>query len=242
MRLLLVIVFTCIYYTGLSQDNLVQKGIASYYGKKFHGKKTASGETFDMHKLTAAHRTLPFNTRVKVTNVNNKRSVIVRINDRGPFIAGRIIDVSRAAAEKLGFVSKGRTTVRIEVLGKKSGKNRSGINKAIDNTDHKAEITDPQYKMLNELLPGKSYTSSGTPVRLRGFGICIGENVAGNEAYKLIKKVSVLGNYRIYLYLKESSGEKLYTVSLGNFEAPEAASRLSNELKTKGYNGFIRQH
>src|SRR5262245_57206904 len=89
------------------------KGIASYY---WHGEKTASGEPFDKTALTAAHRTLPFNTLVKVTALNTRQSVVVRINDRGPFKQGRVIDVSQRAAEVLGFERRGLTMVEIEVL------------------------------------------------------------------------------------------------------------------------------
>lgn len=91
-------------------------GMASYYGGKFHGRRTASGERFNMYALTAAHRKLPFGTLVRVTNLNNKRSVKVRINDRGPFIKGRIIDLSYAAAKKIGMLKKGVVKVRITVL------------------------------------------------------------------------------------------------------------------------------
>ncbi|HTY07708.1 MAG TPA: septal ring lytic transglycosylase RlpA family protein [Candidatus Edwardsbacteria bacterium] len=93
---------------------LTFSGLASYYGKEFHGRRTASGETFDMHALTAAHRTLPFGTVVKVTNDANGKSVQVRINDRGPFVADRIIDLSYAAAKAIGLLSVG--PVRIEVV------------------------------------------------------------------------------------------------------------------------------
>jgi rare lipoprotein A len=93
-----------------------QTGEASWYGQKFHNKRTASGEKFDMRSLTAAHRTLPFNTIVRVENLKNGRKVDVRINDRGPFIEGRIIDLSRKAAEKLDMIRDGVVTVRIEVL------------------------------------------------------------------------------------------------------------------------------
>jgi len=99
----------------------VEEGMASWYGKKFHGKKTASGERFNMHALTAAHRTLPFGTQVKVTNLENKKSVVVRINDRGPFVKGRIIDLSYAAARKIDMIEKGVVKVRIEVV-KPAGK------------------------------------------------------------------------------------------------------------------------
>jgi rare lipoprotein A len=91
-------------------------GKASWYGDVHQGKKTASGETYDMRKLTAAHRTLPFGTRVRVTNVDNGRSVVVRVNDRGPVVAGRIIDLSQAAARELGALGAGVFTVRIEIL------------------------------------------------------------------------------------------------------------------------------
>lgn len=93
-----------------------ERGDASYYASEFQGRKTASGETFDMHKLTAAHRTLPLGTRVRVINLENGREVVVRINDRGPFAPGRVIDVSYAAATQLDMVAAGVAPVRIEIL------------------------------------------------------------------------------------------------------------------------------
>ncbi|MER2605235.1 MAG: septal ring lytic transglycosylase RlpA family protein [Siculibacillus sp.] len=93
------------------------EGIASFYGRKEHGGPTASGERFNMNAMTAAHRTLPLGSRVTVTNLRNGRSVTVRINDRGPFVKGRIIDLSHAAANELGFVASGLTTVRIDAAG-----------------------------------------------------------------------------------------------------------------------------
>lgn len=93
-----------------------QVGLASWYGKPFHGRTTASGERYDMHALTAAHRTLAFGTRVRVVNLKNGKSVVVRINDRGPFVKGRIVDVSRRAADQLAFRQDGVTKVRVEVL------------------------------------------------------------------------------------------------------------------------------
>jgi len=92
------------------------KGIASWYGPGFHGNRSASGERFNQNALTAAHRSLPFGTNVRVTNLNNGRSVIVRINDRGPYIRGRVIDLSAAAARVLGLIRTGVAPVRIEVL------------------------------------------------------------------------------------------------------------------------------
>jgi len=94
-----------------------QEGIASWYGKDFHGKKTSNGETYDMHAMTAAHKTLPLGVFVKVRNKQNGQEAIVRVNDRGPFVKNRIIDLSYTAAKKLGVDMKGTAPVRIEALG-----------------------------------------------------------------------------------------------------------------------------
>ena len=94
----------------------VLTGISSYYGTDFHGKLTANGEVYDMYGLTAAHKTLPLNTIVRVTNLSNSKSLILRINDRGPYVKGRILDCSYGAAKKLGFIAQGTTKVRIEVI------------------------------------------------------------------------------------------------------------------------------
>ena len=107
-----------------SQPTMMETGLASWYGPKFHGKRTASGEVFNQEKFTAAHRTLPWGSRVKVTNLANGKSVDVRINDRGPFGKGRIIDVSRAAARALGMVGRGITTVRVEWLSDSERSNK----------------------------------------------------------------------------------------------------------------------
>ena len=91
-------------------------GVASYYGRRFHGRRTANGERFDMNAMTAAHKTLPFGTKVRVTNPRNGRSVTVRINDRGPFTRGRTIDLSRAAATEIGLISRGHGRVELDVV------------------------------------------------------------------------------------------------------------------------------
>ena len=98
-----------------------ETGTASWYGKTHHGQPTASGEAYDMHAFTAAHRSLPLGTRVLVTNVKNDRSVEVRINDRGPFVRGRILDLSYAAAQELGSLSDGAFRVKLRVLEEPAG-------------------------------------------------------------------------------------------------------------------------
>ncbi|AUX70985.1 septal ring lytic transglycosylase RlpA family lipoprotein [Porphyrobacter sp. HT-58-2] len=98
------------------QETVLGQGSASYYAAKFHGRRTASGETFDNRAMTAAHRSLPFGSLVRVTNPANGQSVVVRINDRGPFTRGRVIDVSRAAAEELGMVARGHAQVELALI------------------------------------------------------------------------------------------------------------------------------
>jgi rare lipoprotein A len=93
-----------------------QRGIGSWYGRKFHGQKTASGEVYDMYAMTAAHPTLPIPSYARVTNVANGRSVVVRVNDRGPFLHGRVIDLSYAAAWKLGYIEQGSALVEVETI------------------------------------------------------------------------------------------------------------------------------
>jgi rare lipoprotein A len=98
-----ILLLTCCTGKNYFRSGNIQKGLASWYGPDFHGKLTSNREIYNMHALTAAHKTLPFGTYVRVTNLNNGKSVVVRINDRGPFIKGRIIDLSYAAARKLGL-------------------------------------------------------------------------------------------------------------------------------------------
>ena len=100
-----------------SSGVVIGSGVASYYADRFHGRRTANGERFDMHAMTAAHRTLPFGSKVRVINPANGKSVVVRINDRGPFHGNRVIDLSKAAATQLGLVARGHGRVQIEKIG-----------------------------------------------------------------------------------------------------------------------------
>ncbi|MDZ7803897.1 septal ring lytic transglycosylase RlpA family protein [Thiohalophilus sp.] len=104
------------YHVKTSSQGYVERGHASWYGKKFHGHRTSSGETYDMYAMTAAHKTLPLPTYAEVTNLDNGRKIIVKINDRGPFHPGRIIDLSYAAAKKLGMTGKGTAPVQVRAI------------------------------------------------------------------------------------------------------------------------------
>ena len=108
-----------ILYTPLTElNNFSQTGRASWYGKKFHGKKTSSGEVYNMYQLSAAHKTLPIPSYIEVINLANNKSLVVRVNDRGPFVGTRILDLSYAAAKELGFVSQGTTQIKIKSITK----------------------------------------------------------------------------------------------------------------------------
>lgn len=116
MRWLIVLSFLVVGCATSSKRGSVSHGRASWYGKFHQGKQTANGELFDMHKLTAAHRTLPFGTRLRVSCPATGKEVQVRVNDRGPYAQGRILDLSRAAAEKLGIIEMGEAEIEYVVL------------------------------------------------------------------------------------------------------------------------------
>ncbi|TVR80769.1 MAG: septal ring lytic transglycosylase RlpA family protein [Rhodospirillales bacterium] len=109
-----------VWYYPREDFGYAEVGVASWYGRKFHGRTTANGETYDMNELTAAHPTLPMPSLVRVTNLENGRSLKLRVNDRGPFVGGRIIDVSRRASQLLGFEQQGTARVKVEILGDES--------------------------------------------------------------------------------------------------------------------------
>ncbi|QFI14828.1 septal ring lytic transglycosylase RlpA family protein [Borrelia sp. CA_690] len=141
--------FLClfVFFYVASHLNSATVGLASWYGEAFHGKTTANGEKFDMMALTAAHKELPFNTTVRVTNLLNNRSVVVRINDRGPFRKDRIIDLSKHAAEKLDFLGIGVAPVKIEVIESANGK-RPSLSKS---SDFKKAFNTPEIEEKDKL-------------------------------------------------------------------------------------------
>lgn len=109
------------YYPMLSAENFRENGTASWYGKDFHGKQTANGERYDMYGMTAAHKLLPFGTMVRVTSRTSGKSIVVRINDRGPFVDNRIIDLTHTGAKELGMLASGTAPVFIETIGQVKG-------------------------------------------------------------------------------------------------------------------------
>jgi len=128
-----------------------QKGIASWYGPKFHGRTTANGERYNMMDLTAAHKTLPFGTYVRVVNRENDRSVVVRINDRGPFVRGRIIDLSYAAAKVIGASTSGVVSVEVRIVDRERGATLLAAQKRLISETGLRAWTDGDYRRLEAL-------------------------------------------------------------------------------------------
>ena len=166
------------YYPTVVEVGTKYKGTASWYGPNFHGKRTSNGEIYDMHNFTAAHKTLPMNTMVKVTNLRNGKSVVVRINDRGPFVGDRIIDLSYAAAKRIGMVGTGTAPVELEVLGFESKIETLGQKRSVVLSDYAVQI--------------------GSFRRYAGAQITREKNALVDGRYKAVVKEFELGGAPIY--------------------------------------------
>ncbi len=187
-------------------------GVASWYGGKFHGRKTANGEIFDKNLLTAAHKTLPLPVIAKVTNLSNGRSVKVRINDRGPFTRGRLIDLSQAAAQKLGFIRNGTAKVRVEVL---PGESRALV------------------KGSEPYQPAQAQLVSAVPVRERSaVYLQLGSFAERDNANRLKKQLEGFGNIAIKPVIL--SGKEFFRVRMGPFIDASAALIARERLAEAG--------
>ena len=166
------------YYPIPSAEGYSETGIASWYGKKFHGRKTANGETYDMYDHTAAHKTLPMHTMLLVRNLANNKTTVVRINDRGPFVRSRIIDLTYTAARELGMIGKGTAQVEIIALGekkkttgneqKKSGQAKTLIHQNFDRGLFYIQVGAFEYKATARKLAQK-FAAKGRDVIIQQF-------------------------------------------------------------------------
>jgi len=196
------------YWTLASAQSYVEEGIASWYGREFHGKKTASGERYDMYSMSAAHKTLPLGTWVKVTNLSNVRDVTVRINDRGPFVKGRIIDLSYMAAKQLGLVGKGTAWVRVEALGMAEERKIDG-------------------QVTSVLVQPKSYNEGRFTVQIGAFKE---KSNAENLRARLTKKYD---NVRIETF--ELGDDTFYRVRVSEKHTIGQAMDLQAKLEKEGF-------
>lgn len=200
-----------------------QTGKASFYADKFEGQPTASGEKYKKSKLTAAHKTLPFGTKVRITNVANGKSVEVVINDRGPYVDGRIVDVSREAAEQLGFLNQGIAEVKLEVIDAGDGKTKSQP-VTIDNVSVEEKEF---YNLEIERLSPK------------GFGIQIGTYQELVNLMRLAENLKRSYRKNVTVQVKVLNGVKFYSLIVGPFPSRPKAESLHSELKAKFPDSFI---
>ena len=195
------------YHVLDSSSGFVERGIASWYGKKFQGRRTSSGETYNMYAMTAAHRTLPLPTFLEVTNLRNGNSVVVRVNDRGPFHVNRIIDLSYVAALKLGIVKEGTGLVEIRAI-------------------------DPGKKPQAQSIP----VSTGGNKEGKAFYLQVGSFSSYDNALKLISRLAGLADNLVHISEVTIKERKLYRVRFGPITDVQVADRIVTDLNHFGIN------
>ncbi len=201
----------------------VQTGRASFYSDAFEGNPTASGEKYRGNKMTAAHKTLPFGTVVKVTNLSNNESVEVTINDRGPFVEGRVIDVSKSAAEKLGFFNQGTTEVKIEVVEAGNGKGK----------------TLPAMVEHVTVEEREFYNFDITKSNPRGYGAQLGTYQELSNLLRVTDNLKKTYRKKVTVQVKILNGTKFYSLILGPFSNREKAENFVNSLKKQFPDSFV---
>jgi rare lipoprotein A len=205
----------------------VQTGKASFYADKFEGVFTASGEKYKHNKLTGAHKTLPFGTKVKITNLENNQSVEVVINDRGPYVEGRIVDLSREAAEQLGFINKGLADVKLEVVDPGDGRAKEQPIRTIDQvTVEEKEFYEFQ---ISRLKP-------------KGFGVQIGTYLELVNLMRLADNLKNSYQKQVRVQVKIINGVKYYGLIVGQFSSRSKAEDFREELRNKFPDVFIVEY
>jgi len=217
------------WYTPKREPSYDVVGLASWYGKQFHGKKTANGEVFNMNALTAAHKTLPMPSFVKVTNLSNGRSLVLRVNDRGPFVDDRIIDVSRRAAQILGFENKGVTRVRVQI------------------SDKNGRVPDPRRVDRVQAQPPKAQTpgpQTGLPPNTGA-----GSDLSGDQGNHYVQLgafsrrqnaenqalLATRAGSKADLEKIDGNGQSLWRVRVGPFIRLEDARQALGRLRAQGF-------
>ena len=201
----------------------VQTGKASFYADKFEGRPTASGEKYRHNKLTAAHKTLPFGTKVKVTNLDNNKTVEVIINDRGPYVDGRIIDLSKSAAEQLGFINQGLAEVKVEIVDPGDGKKSDPLKPIGQVSVEEKEFYDFQ---VGRLKPS-------------GYGVQIGTYQELVNLMRLADNLKSSYQKKVTVQVKIINGIKYYALILGQFPNRGKAEHFKAELQKKFPDAFI---
>ncbi len=220
---------------GYSQVGYTQEGTASIYAEKFEGRTTASGESYGFRKATCAHLTLPFGSLVKVTNLNNNQSVVVRVNDRGPFTPDRIIDLSRSAAEKLGFVKTGTAKVRIEVVEGplNTTPNQANSQNQITNTQttNPIVITNNEEKKVEPYLESEFYDLKVNLIQPKGFTIQVGSYKEMVNTLRIANDLKNSLKKEVRVQVTTVNSEKIYRLFVGSFSSRKEAESFKEKVK-----------
>lgn len=213
------------YYPQRVKIGETYDGIASWYGPNFHNKKTSNGEIYNMHLHTAAHKTLPMNTLVKVHSLDTNKSTIVRINDRGPFVEGRIIDLSSAAAKDIDMVKTGTAKVNIEVIGfggivsNDVAKNSTIVRDMVNSSEFKDEFKTGK---VEEVLDGGNFA-----VQIGAF-----RNASGAEHFRDIHRYD---SYKTIIKKSELDDKPMFRVFISGFKSEDEAKDFIKEKKIDGF-------
>lgn len=203
-----------------------QTGKASFYADKFEGRPTASGEKYKHSKLTAAHKSLPFGTVIRVTNLKNNLTVDVTVNDRGPYVEGRVVDLSKSAAEKLQFVNIGLADVKIEVIDAGTGK-----------------VSDPARAIDHVVVDEKEfYEFKVDRQNPKGFGLQIGTYQELVNLVRLAENLKSSYQKKVVVQVKILNGVKYYSLILGQFSNREKAETFREEIRKKFPDTFIVEY
>jgi rare lipoprotein A len=220
-----------------------EQGKASYYASKFEGRPTASGEKFTNAELTAAHPSLAFNTLVKVTNTTNGKSVIVRINDRGPHVKARILDMSEAAAREIGMIQSGIATVQIEIIDPATQDTRELYAiQAVQQPSLVAAAPTPDKKIIIPFTSGHTYSLWGTQRFPKGFGVQIASFTDLQNAKEVCKELLAASVNEVYIQVEWAMGEKVHRVLAGAFLKETEATQFTQRLDQLGFDGFVKKH
>lgn len=220
------IFFVPLFFFTATTFAQVQTGKASFYADKFEGSPTASGERYKHNKLTAAHKSLPFGTKVRVTNVANNEVVEVVVNDRGPYVENRIIDLSKSAAEKLGFINQGLADVKVEVIDPGDGKTSDPVKTIEHVAVEENEFYDFEIDRLNP----------------RGYGIQIGTYQELVNLMRLSHNLKNSYKKQVTVQVKVVNGVKYYGIILGQFPSRTKAEQFRNDLRKKFPDAFVVEY
>ncbi len=244
IKLLSLLITSLLPYSLWAQYSVgfSERGVISYYPTKFN-RTTASGELFDSKELVAGHKKIPFNSLVKITNLNNGKTVIVRINDRGPYAYGRVMDISEAAARKIDLLATGTAKAEIEVIGDGKGT----LAKDKDKLKEREPDENPRVTASNEgsFATGRSYTHTAVLKIPKGFTHQIGSFNELSKAIEHCKMLEYRGfkNDKIFIYVASEKTKKVYKVFVGEFENKIEGDKLKTLLEvTLGRQVWTRPH